>query len=486
MRIAFGEFAPDLAPYNPGAIEVARNVIPQADGYGPMPALVSYSAAMPSAPQGFFFAEALDGSIEIFAATSTKLYKLNKTTLGWDDISDAGGYSGDATYGWSFAQFGNRIIAVNQNDLPQYYDIGTSSAFADLPGSPPKARRVATVGDFVVLYGLTDNLNAVHWSGINDSETWTLTKNSADMQTFPEGGEVLFVAAQGRGATIIQRRKIRTMTFLPGSPLVFQFNAPSGTRGSVSSRSCIQVGSVTYIIADDGFYQVAPDGSTASIGAQRVDRFFLTTVGKSSLPSIQAAVDVVRKLVIWRYSETDSAATNKALCYHWELGRWSQIDGVTLSWFGSTQTPNVPLESLDAIYGDLESIPVSLDSPIFVGGRPVFAGFDGDYKLSFFEGGNMEATVETADIPLASEREVFVSQFRPIVDATTVFGNVATRTGYTSPKNWRVETEMRPSGRIAANKRGYTHRFRIRIPAGQVWDTLQGVELVGVRAEGGI
>lgn len=486
MKIPFGQFAPDMAPYSQQAIEVAKNVIPQADGYAPMPSLQPYSGLLPDDPQGFFFAESLEGAIEIFAATVNGLYILNKTTLDWDNISRATAYTGDIICGWSMAQFGDRVIAVNQNDEPQYYDIGASTEFDDLPGSPPKARRVTTVGDFVVLYALTDALNAVRWSGINDSETWTLTKNSADMQSFPDGGEVLFVGSEGHGATVIQRRKIRTMTFLPGSPLVFQFDVTAGSRGAVSARSCVHVGSITYMLSDDGFYQVGPDGSTAPIGAQFVDRFFLTAVDQASIPNVQAAVDVVRKCVFWRYSETTSTTTDKALCYQWDLGRWSQIDGVVLSWFGNTQTVGLTLGKLDDIYGNLDAIPLSLDSPAFVGGRPVFAGFCGQCRLSFFDGGNLEATIETADLQLVPEREAFVAQFRPIVDATTVYGAVATRAGYSSPNTWRAESQMRSSGRIAANKRGYTHRFRLRIPADAVWDTIQGVDLTGVSAEGSI
>lgn len=53
------------------------------------------------------------------------------------------------------------------------------NTFADLAGSPPKARRITVVGDFIVMGNLdeggTQYPNRVRWSGFNNSEAWGLT-----------------------------------------------------------------------------------------------------------------------------------------------------------------------------------------------------------------------------------------------------------------------------------------------------------------------
>ena len=57
--------------------------------------------------------------------------------------------------------------------MPQVFDLTSSSAFADLGGSPPQARYIAMVGRFVVLSGLLSTPYRIQWSGLNATTTWT-------------------------------------------------------------------------------------------------------------------------------------------------------------------------------------------------------------------------------------------------------------------------------------------------------------------------
>jgi len=45
------------------------------------------------------------------------------------------------------------VLAVEANSAPQVFDLTSSSAFADLGGSPPQARYIAVVGRFRLLSG---------------------------------------------------------------------------------------------------------------------------------------------------------------------------------------------------------------------------------------------------------------------------------------------------------------------------------------------
>ena len=51
----------------------------------------------------------------------------------------------------SFEQSGNKLVAVNINDDPQWIDIDAGSHFAALAGSPPRAGHVRQMGDFLFL-----------------------------------------------------------------------------------------------------------------------------------------------------------------------------------------------------------------------------------------------------------------------------------------------------------------------------------------------
>ena len=100
--LPFGEYRPDIANYNGATSLLVQNVVPRADGYGPWKSFVPYSNAMPGATpnRGFFYARKSDGSVAAFAGTVNKLYRLNATTLLWEDVS-GGTYSNLPTaYHW--------------------------------------------------------------------------------------------------------------------------------------------------------------------------------------------------------------------------------------------------------------------------------------------------------------------------------------------------------------------------------------------------
>src|ERR1700738_4768331 len=113
------------------------------------------------------------GTVRLFwrsVSTATKLYQMNNTTFTWTDVSKGGGSYSSVPTGdqWQFAQFNNFVFAVQINTVPQVFDLTSSTAFADLGGSPPQARYIAVVNRFVVLSGLGSSTPyRVQWSGLN-------------------------------------------------------------------------------------------------------------------------------------------------------------------------------------------------------------------------------------------------------------------------------------------------------------------------------
>src|SRR5262245_737884 len=111
--LPFADWKPDLAPYNAAASQLIQNVFPRADGYGPVASVSPYSQALPAPCRGYFYARNADQSVTVFAATATKLYKINNTDFSWTDVSKGGGsYTGVGNgEQWQFAQFNNFVIA---------------------------------------------------------------------------------------------------------------------------------------------------------------------------------------------------------------------------------------------------------------------------------------------------------------------------------------------------------------------------------------
>ena len=238
VMLPFGEYKPDLSNFNGQTTQLALNVVPRADGYGPWKALTPVTASLPAASRGTFYARKTDGTIVVFAGTSTRLYKLDNTTLAWTDVSKgAVAYSAlPSTDHWGFAQFGNLVIAVQANTVPQVYDISSGSAFADLGGSPPQARYAAVVGRFLVLSGLLSTPYRIQWSGLNAITTWTPGVNSSDFQDFPDGGVVRGVAG-GEFGVIFQDSVIRRMVYAVGASYVFKIDRIAEDKGLLAPYS---------------------------------------------------------------------------------------------------------------------------------------------------------------------------------------------------------------------------------------------------------
>jgi hypothetical protein len=300
--IPFGEYRPDVSDYEQAFTEQVNNVLPRGDGYGPSSAFAAYSAGLPGTCRGFFKAIKTDGSVAIFAATATKLFQLNNTSQTWTDVSKLGGsYSSvSSTDQWQFVQYINFVIAVQANTPPQYFDLTSSTAFADLAGSPPQARYVSVVGAFVVLSGLPNNPYRVQWSALGDPTGWAAGVNSSSFQDMPDGGIVRGVAG-GEYGNIFQDTAIRRLVYAPGSPVIFQIERISDDRGLYAPYSLIRSGDRIFFLAAQGFMTMSPSGYPQPIGKERVDRTFKADVDTSNLQLVLGASDPRYSRVFWAY-----------------------------------------------------------------------------------------------------------------------------------------------------------------------------------------
>ena len=213
----FTKWAPDLASIGNQTASVMTNVYPRQDGFGPFPSLQQFSQALPSNCRGFFFSRKSDGSISVFAGTSTDLYQLDNTTLLWVKVSKGGiSYSVlVSTDNWQFVQFNDLVIAVQVNTAPQKFILSSATNFVDLGGTPPASAFVAVVGFFLVLTGLLSNPRRAQWSDLGAPETWTAGVGLADFQDMSDGGNVIQCSGGDQYGVIFQQEGVRTITYAP-------------------------------------------------------------------------------------------------------------------------------------------------------------------------------------------------------------------------------------------------------------------------------
>lgn len=349
--LVIGEYRPDVSDLNQEYTRSVLNVFPRGDGYGPAKSFAELTDALPGNCRGSFFARNADGSVTVFAATETRLYQLDNTSLEWVDVSKgAADYSALSTDAlWQFAQFNAVVIAVQANTVPQAFTLGSSSAFADLGGSPPQAAYIAVVGRFVVLSGLLSFPRRVQWSGLNQILVWTSGVAYSDSQDLPDGGNTRGVVG-GEFGVIIQDSAIRRMTYQPGADVIFSIERLAQNIGTAFPYSLVEAEGSIFLHTTKGFIMLDAGGGMKAIGRERVDRTFLDDVDQTAPQLCIGAAKPGSNLVIWAYKQADFAGLgfNRALAYDVVLDRWSplELSGFHLASFAK---PGRTLESLDAI-----------------------------------------------------------------------------------------------------------------------------------------
>jgi len=465
-RVNFTDWLPDQ-PGVVGVLTNARNVFPKQVGYGGVPSEQDYSGAASENLNSAVAGRTIAGIVKVFAGSSTKLFLMDSTDLSLDDISGAT-YS--ATKNWRFTQFGNLILAANGAQPVQAADLSTTTiTFANVEASAPTAKYLSVVRDFVVTGNQpASNPNRVQWSGINDPTTWSSSAvTQSDFQDIPDGGEIRGITGGEFGLVLMERSIVR-MSYV-GTPLVFQFDNIARNLGCYEGQSVIQWQGTTYWLSDDGFYSYNGQQIEA-IGAEKVNRYFWTTMEESKLDEMSAAVDPFRNLVVWGYVSNDS--TYRLLIYHWLTKRWSYAD-TNINRLADFSSPSFTLEGLDNFNNNLDAIPVSLDSRLWLGGKMIFGGVRGT-KIITFQGQNKTATIETSDLE-SDGRFSMITLAKPIVDNGLASVGVASRNNLSVTPAFSNQSAADSENRVGLRSLGRYHRLRV-IPSGN-WTTAIGVDI---------
>lgn len=480
-----GTWAPDRYDRNQGGLVYeAKGVLPGPTSYLPWPKLSPLSIALPTgACKGAFAARTTAGNIKIFAGTTTALYEYVDATTWTDRTRLAGGaYAVPDGEFWSFAQFGDNLVAVNQADDVQSIAITAGSNFAALAGSPPKARFVKTVGDQIWLGGLATAPNELRFSGRNNITFWTIGQQDSDRQVFPEGGFITGLTTR-QGGLVFQEGAVNRFQLTADRSIV-QFYPIQNAVGLIAPTSLIDVGALSFYLSEEGFKMADSSGQVVAIGSDIVDNWFRGQVNYERIYSVIGAADPVHPRVAWIFptGSNVTAYHDHILLFDYEEKKWTH-DDFDGSYIFSGATAGYTLEGLDAISGSLDALTFSLDARFLQGGSPLLAAFDGDDKLGFYTGLNSAARVTTSTLQLIPGRRALVQGCHLYGDASaaTVTPSTAERpqgsftAGSASSVNAQGFVPMRSSGRL--------HRFQYDTAADASWSHISGLDPI-VEADG--
>ena len=451
----FKEYLPDLDEFeNPGLV-TCRNVIPGST-YQPMRHLVAQGAAMAETCLGAYSTKDDGGNSFNCAGTAQFLYKLNGNN--WTQTNS--GFSTGAESFWRFERFGDLIIGTNFDNPVQKYDLSSDTVFAPLAGSPPQAKHVAVVRDFLVLGNLNGAANKVQWSGNNDATEWTPGEKESDGQVIPEGGPVTGLMG-GEYGLVFQESRITRMDY-QGPPYNFSFDEIEKNVGCIASGSIIRFGVFTYYLSQNGFY--VTDGTQSfPIGDEKIDKTFFKNFDEEKAYKMGAIIDPINKLVIWSVVGKDSpnGLPNWLYIYNWNTKRWADVEVGHQALFNSLTT-GTTMEALDAEYPNLDLMNTSLDSRIFQGGASILSAIDLDNKLATFTGDVMEAVLKTGTFEINEMQVTLVSQVWPQMD-----GNVQVKVGskmsHAVPMSYTGDITVNTIGFAPFMENGRFHNFEFTI-----------------------
>lgn len=441
--IEFGEYLPDVAPLENKGLLNCENILPASSGYRPFPGPSQISSnTIDARPQGAYSArgQANTSTIYTFIGNATKLYSFAGSTF--TDVSIAAGYTTGADETWEFVSWGYDVIATNFTDVIQNVTLG-APPFANLAGTPPKARHIAVVDNFLVVGNTWDAADLfqpqrVRWAGIGTSTSWTVSATTqADFQDLKNDFGYIQKVVGGEFGLIFQERGITRMSYV-GSPLVFQFDLVESNRGALAANSVVKVGDNVAYLASDGFF-VFDGQQSIPIGDGKVDETFFNSVDIGNLDRMSVALYPNENIICWSYPSINAtgAIPDTILLYNYSPGskqRWAfaSVDNYII--FNPISTAYT-LDGLDAVSTNLDALPepppndISLDSKYWQGSLNMLGMIDTSLGLSAFNSAPLNATIETGEAWLQEPSRAFISLIRPHIDkcSGTVTAQIAAR-----------------------------------------------------------
>lgn len=464
IRLPLPPYLPDQTA-NSGSLDVANNVYPKTDGYGPISQFTGFSGSLGAAFKGGASFISKDGTSTLLVGTATGLLKYAGAS--WTSLIGSMTVSGQ----WRFTQFGDYVIAVNGVET-KVVDLvaGTAGTLTDAPAGVAVGR----VSNYVVILQASSDLLGVYTSGFNDHTDWDYVASTATYQPMLDGNECMGFAS-GEYGVILQRNKLTRMTPTGDTTAPFGYDDISTNVGCASKGSVAQHGNRVFFLSDSGFKcLVAGQEPVQNIGSEKVDRTFAREVARDDWERIFSVVDPQSKVVIWCVP----GAPGKLWIYNWELDRWSTAT-LTIDGLFAGFTSSIDLETLAVTYPDLDAMTISLDDPRWSGGNPRLYAVAEQVVGTFF-GDALEATFEFSFNEMISSRVTRLRHIRPVTDATdghTITLDCRARLG--DAENIKTASAMRDSGIMPVRASARYIRPKWTIAAGTDWSYAQGLEFAG-------
>lgn len=246
-------FSPDVEPTTPGAMLEVQGLIPYEAGIRSAPAPVSAGmSALAAACYGSSVVRSLSGSSRFFAGTSSNLYEASGTT--WSSVGS--GYTLGTDDLWSFAGFGNDVLASNGSTVIQR---STGSSFSAVSGAP-KAKLLVASNGFVMALATNDGTygdSPDRWwcSALYDATNWTpsTANQCATGRLIGGSGPINAAVRFGDDIVVYKSRAMFLMTYV-GGDVVWQSTQVGFDVGCVGPEAAVDTSIGHIFVGSDNIY----------------------------------------------------------------------------------------------------------------------------------------------------------------------------------------------------------------------------------------
>lgn len=513
--LPFAEWRPDM-PDLAEATTIATNCVALTEeSYGPVNSFVQYSYNALNGPcVGAELAEDVALNTYVYAATATDLFEISPSSNNWNNVSSSpGAYTTATGDNFRFAQYKQLMLATNYANPIQSMTLG-SGAFAELSTGAPNARHIAVAKSFCIVANTSDpvggvNPDRVWWSAANDPTNWPTPGTPEAQQTQSDYDDIpgyqggitgLVPNLTGVDCAVFFERGIQSMIYV-GPPDVFNFYPVVNSRGCRFPNALVDLGSMVYYPAEDGFYSF--DGSNFTpLGAQKFDKWFLANVDQAHPELVIGAPDVTNRAIMWMFKSiyNTSLYPDMALYYRWDIGRATPLQGLNLQWITRTAVPAassyLPPQNAALIKNALQlagitypgnwlAYPTGIPLPAQIATKavqitPGYRSFVRSVRPLCGVGSGTEVSLSNESGVILTNESGIVLTTEP-GSGTTLTAAVSARTNYSDSEIFGVDVAVNSMGECPQRSDGRYHRFRVTLGRGP-WGPGLGVDVQAVRS----
>jgi len=344
------------------------------------------------AVKGIHVQKQSDGRILAVWGTDTALYTFNGTSV--VDASRASPYSGTSsasdivdTTQWSFAQWGDWVLATNGADTPQVLKYGTAAEFADIANFPVSSAQIVRVlGPHALFFNCAGTWapgpapaasNQIVFCAEDDIEAYDpgVAATAGELTIRDFAGPIL--AVEHLGGELIAYGESSAHVIRYGGQ--FLITAQKGAQGirPAGKNAVASIGAKHFLLSQNGIF--ATDGVSIQPAAYpALGAWMETVVDWDQRSRIAHMVDVRRSQITW---SLPGIYDDVVLTYNWLTDK--------LTTMGKPFTAGTRVESLwkplvGFFNGELKMLvdvpldraPELMTKPLMVGGRTTHAFLD--------------------------------------------------------------------------------------------------------------